>query len=285
MAHVDYEQELFGEGEMEGELEFESEFESEAESENEQFFGEIAQWGKDQWSALNTPGSPQRRIAIDVAKTGLKTGLGALGTALGGRVGAGGVGGAIGSTLGEGLGNLLPDREYEFEAEGEGEVSAGARPHIEAAMEYLGKAAAEAETDEEANAYLSALAPLAAQLVPSISSHLLRSSTGLIPETISMARLLRQNGMRPLIRTLPTALGATTADLARKRSASGGFSPQTAVRSFAQNAHKIISNPRASHQAYRRSQNILKQNGVGVRGRVARPARPQQRRTRSGYGY
>lgn len=281
MAHVDYEQELFGEGEMEAELELENEFESEAESENEQFFGEIADWGKSQWNALNTPGTPQRKIALDVARSGLKSGLGALGTALGSRVGAAGVGGAIGSTLGEGIGSLLPERE--FELEGEGESSPGARPYVEAAMEYLAKAAAEAETDEEANAYLTALAPLAAQLVPSISHSFLRSTHALIPETISMGSLLRQNGMRPLIRTLPSALGATTADLARRRTQGGGFSPQTAVRSFAKNTHRILSNPRASTQAYRRSQSILQRSNMGSR--ISRPARPQQRRTRSGYGY
>src|SRR4051794_34193739 len=90
------EEEFEYENEFENEFEFqhESEFENEYEA-GEQFFGDIASrvgdWVSNQWTAVQTPGSWQRKAAIAAAKSGLP----ALGTAIGTRYG-GSIGGKIG---------------------------------------------------------------------------------------------------------------------------------------------------------------------------------------------
>ena len=84
----------------------------------------------------------------------------------------------------------------------------------DALMEHLGHAAAEAETEEEAEAFIGALVPLAARLLPRAASAVMRVAPNLIRGAAGAARALRSNpATRPLVRTLPTVVRQTTAAL------------------------------------------------------------------------
>ena len=72
----------------------------------------------------------------------------------------------------------LPDEEFEWELEGE--LSPIRRVYPDALMEHLGHAAAQAESEAEAEAFLGALIPLAAQLVPRVAPAIMRAAPGLI---------------------------------------------------------------------------------------------------------
>src|SRR5690242_10218305 len=87
------EYELEGLGETESKFENESELESETEFENEfeapEMFGwgDIKNWTSNQWTALNTPGSWQRKALLTADRAILSDGGGALGKAIGGEPG------------------------------------------------------------------------------------------------------------------------------------------------------------------------------------------------------
>ena len=148
--------EFESEFEGEGEFEFESEFEMEGEDEAEEFFGRLAQMARNQ---ISTPGSALRRVAFGAARAAVNQGSQALGGALGGRLGRADLGRQIGGIVGSGLQNLIPQQEYEFESEMEGEFEEFVNPlrrvYPDALMEHLGHAAAEAETEEEAEAFIA----------------------------------------------------------------------------------------------------------------------------------
>src|SRR5262249_54833114 len=115
-------------GEFEGLGELEAEFESEFEQEMPEMFGldDITKWASNQWTALNTPGSWQRKALLATDKAILTGGGAALGGYYGGPPGA-----VAGGALGAGAASLLPDQELEsmfeseleMEFEGEGEIS------------------------------------------------------------------------------------------------------------------------------------------------------------------
>src|ERR1700680_74706 len=92
----------------------ESEFEGELE--NEQFFGALANLARRGAGWITAPGSPQRGLALSVARQALNRGLPALGQVLGGRIG-GTANGAAGAALRSGgacwLRGPPPPRGYE----------------------------------------------------------------------------------------------------------------------------------------------------------------------------
>src|SRR5690349_1118331 len=98
MAIALSEHELEGFGELESD---EAEFEGEM---PEMFgWGDVTQWANNQWTALNTPGSWQRKAMLAADKAILTGGGAALGTAVGGPAG-----GVAGGALGAGASTLLP---------------------------------------------------------------------------------------------------------------------------------------------------------------------------------
>lgn len=242
--------------EMEGEWELEAEWESEGEMESEEFFGRIAAL------ARRAASSPALRQAGLRAARGALSGLGGVGSALGGALG-GARGGALGRDLGAALGRhasgWLPQRELEgeleFEAEGEGEINPIRRIYPAALMEHLGHAAAEAESEEEAEAFLGALVPLAARVLPQAASTIMRVAPSLIRGVAGAARTLRSNpATRQLVRTLPTVVRQTTAALARQAQQGRPVTPQTAVRTLARQTQQIVASPQRAAAAFRRSQ-------------------------------
>ena len=240
--------------ELEGEWEWEGEGELEAES--EEFFRRIVGLAR---RAASSPAL--RQVGLRAAR-GALSGLGGVGSALGSAIGGsqgGALGRSLGSTVGRHLSGMLPQREYEgeweYEMEGEWEVNPIRRAYPDVAlMEHLGHAAAEAESEEEAEAFLGALVPLAARLVPRAASAVMRVAPSLIRGVAGAARTLRANpATRQLVRTLPTVVRQTTANLARQAQQGRRVTPQAAVRTLARQTSRVIGSPQRTAQAYQRS--------------------------------
>jgi hypothetical protein len=244
------------ETEFEWESEFEGEFEceSEGECEAEEFFGRLANWARNQWG---TEGSPLRRVALGAARAAVNQGSQALGSAIGGRFGQRDLGQRLGTVVGSGLQTLIPEREFEYEFEGEGEMNPLRRVYPDALMEHLGHAAAEAESEAEAEAFIGALIPLAARLIPRIAPAVMRAAPQLIRGASGIVRTLRRNpATRQLVRTVPTIVRGTVADMARQVGRGQQVTPQNAVRTLARQTARTLSSPQRCVQAYRRSRTL-----------------------------
>jgi hypothetical protein len=249
-----YEYEMEALPELEWELEWEGEGEFEAES--EEFFRRIAGLAR---RAIASPAL--RQVGLRAAR-GALSGLGGVGSALGSAIGGaqgGALGRNLGSTLGRHLSGMLPQREYEgeweYEMESEWEVNPIRRVYPDALMEHLGHAAAATESEEEAEAFLGALVPLAARLIPRAASTVMRVAPNLIRGVAGAARTLRANpATRPLVRALPTVVRQTTANLARQAQQGRPVTPQAAVRTLARQTSRVIGSPQRTAQAYQRSQ-------------------------------
>ena len=298
MSTPAYEFELEASPEYEYEYEGEMEFESEGEYEAEEFFGRLAGLAR---RAVQSPAL--RRIGLRAARSALR-GLGGVGGAIGGAIGGArgaSLGRSLGSTVGRHASGWLPQREYEgewelegefelegeyefegeseFEMEGEYEVNPQRRIYNEALMEHLGHAAAEAETEEEAEAFIGALAGIAsgaARLgstvgrVGSAAGRVGRlgsvagraTSSGTLARVVpqlsrgatNIARILRRSpSTRPLVRTLPNIMQRTTRSLAQQALRGQPVTPLAASRTLAQQAARVIGSPQQAVQAYRRS--------------------------------
>ena len=170
--------------ELESEWESEREFEDEGEYEGEEFFGRLASLAR---RAAQNP--MLRRIGLQAARS-----------ALGGLRGIG----PVGSMAASALGGMLPQQEYEGEYEGEYEsfVNPQLRLSREALMAHLGNAAASAESEDEAEAFIGALIPLAAQLIPRIAPAVMRAAPQLIRGLSNVTQRLRNNpATQQLVRT------------------------------------------------------------------------------------
>jgi hypothetical protein len=237
------------------------EWEDEYEDEAELFFSRLAGLAR---RAAQSPAL--RRIGLSAARSalgGLGAAGGALGSALGGQQGAD-LGRQLGAGLGSRLSGMLPQREFEFEDEFEyegapeghleDEVNPIQRIYPGPLMEHLGHAAAQAENEAEAEAFIGALVPLAAQLIPRAAPALMGAAPGLVRGLAGAARSLRSSSTtRPLVRTLPTVMQRTAASLARQAATGKSVTPQSAVRTLAQQTARVISSPQQATQAYQRS--------------------------------
>jgi hypothetical protein len=265
------------------EMEFEDGRESipEGELESEQFFGGLAQL-----VAKGAQSPALRRLGLNAAKSALK------GINLGPLSGLGDLAGLLGESEGEWEGQgefelelegpsnedryyedrlnedrLYEDRLYEtglgesdryYETEDrmyESGLSESDRLFTDALMEHLGHMAAQTESEAEAEAFLGALIPLAAKFIlPKLAPMLMRSAPNLIRGVTQVARTLRANpATRQLVRTLPNVVQNTVNNIARQAAQGRNVTPQAAVRTLATQTARVISNPRRSTQAYRRS--------------------------------
>jgi hypothetical protein len=301
-AMRDREYELESEFEMEGEFEdeYEGEYETEGEAEAEEFFRRVASLAR---RAAQSP--TLRRVGLAAARSALGS-LGNVGGAIGGAPGSRGatVGANVGSALGNVLGTLLPQREgefedeYEFESEdeGEGEINPLGRvfPGLRgpgpanpirrvypgALMEHLGHAAAEAENEAEAEAFIGALIPVAARALPRATPAILRAAPQLARGVTQVARTLRANpATRPLVRTLPTIVRQTATNLAQQAAQGRPVTPRSAVRTLAQQTARVISSPQQSARAYQRSRALDRQyhRVAGRMGAAGMPGMPPGR--------
>lgn len=258
---------------------FEDEWETEfaGDQEAEEFFGQLARMGAT-WlgGQMRRPGSPLRKAALGAARQVIKRGSPMVGSYVGRRAGnwaaprlqqagiavnpdtIGNLGDASGrflaSQAGDWLSGLLPDQEFEGEWEFEDEVGSPGRGYTAAMMEHLGHAAANAESEAEAEAFIGALIPLAARLLPRAASTVMRAAPNLIKGLAGATKTLRSDpATRPLVRTLPSVMRRTAMDIARRRARGQRITPQTAVRTLAKQTAQVVGNPRTAVQAYRRS--------------------------------
>jgi hypothetical protein len=280
------------ESEFEGEGEFEFEGEYEGEYEGEEFFGRLAQLAR---RAVQNPAL--RRVGLQAARS-----------ALGGLRGMGGAGGVAANVVG----GLLPQREYEgelefegegeyefegegeYEGEGEGEyegegedfVNPQRRLSQEALMAHLGNAAASAESEDEAEAFVGALIPIASRLIPRVAPAVMRAAPQLIRGISNVAQRLRSNpATQQLVRTLPTVARNTVASLARQVGQGRPVTPQTAVRTLAQQTARVLSSPQQATRAYQRNRALDRRYHRTVARPGQPPMRPRPRRpARPGYG-
>ena len=288
----EYELETLSEFESLGEDEFESEFEGEFEVPEMFDLGGIGQWASNTWQKIMTPGTNERRIAIDTDKALISGSAGALGGLLGGAPGAV-IGGAAGTALGSAL---LPPSQYESEFELEGELSPLRRIYADAMMEHLAHDAATAESEEEAAEGFLPLIPLVAgKLLPAVAKAFPRRAGTVLPRAASAISkvsphltrgvsnitrtLFRHRPMRPLVRTVPTIARRTVHSLARRAAAGRPVTPGTALRTLQHHTRRVIRDPRRMATTLKRSialdKNFHRVTGIRPKppaGAAARPA-------------
>jgi hypothetical protein len=163
---------------------------------------------------------------------------------------------------------------YELEGEWEGEYEGGLNPirrvYPDALMEHLGHAAAQTESEAEAEAFIAALIPLATRLIPRAASAVMRATPQLIRGVTRVTRTLRRNpATRPLVRTMPTVVRRTAASLARQSARGRPVTPQAALRTLAQQTRRVLSNPRQCARVVQRSRAMDRRFHQAARTRIA----------------
>lgn len=134
-----------------------------------------------------------------------------------------------------------PWHEFEFEGESEFELDARRRMRPPALMRYLGYAAARADSEDEAEAFIGALVPLAAQAVPRAAPALMRVAPQLIRGLSSAASSMRRNpNTRALVQHLPAVAQRTAASIARRTAQGQRVTPSAAMRSFTQQMNNVM---------------------------------------------
>jgi hypothetical protein len=153
-----------------------------------------------------------------------------------------------------GIGLVEYEGEFEGESEAERILNPVRRVYPDAMMEHFGHAAAQAQSEAEAEAFIGALIPLAARLIPRVAPAIIRAAPGLIRGVSGIGRTLRASpSTRPLVRTVPTIVRRTAADIARQGARGRPVTPQQAVQTLARQANTVLANPQLTRQALRRA--------------------------------
>jgi hypothetical protein len=130
------------------------------------------------------------------------------------------------------------------ELELELEVNPVGPVHPDMLMQHLGHAAAETESEAEAEAFIGALIPLAAQVLPRAAPAIMRVAPQLIRGAVGVGRTLRRDPRtRPLVRTLPVIVYRTAAAVARDAARGRPVTPQRAVRTLARQTARTLGDP------------------------------------------
>jgi hypothetical protein len=162
------------------------------------------------------------------------------------------------AALARGLSTIRPQAEYEYEAEWELESEAMVNPlrrvYPDAMMEHLGHAAATARSEAEAEAFIGALIPLAARIIPRVAPTIMRSAPGLLRGVANVTRTLRRNpATRPLVRTVPTIVRRTVADINRRSAGGRPVTPQQAVQALANQTQRVLCSRQQTRAALQRN--------------------------------
>lgn len=145
----------------------------------------------------------------------------------------------------------------EAASEFEEELNPIRRIYPDAMMEHLGHAAAEAQTEAEAQALAGAIVPLAARIVPRAAPVILRAAPGLACGVARVVHALRRSpSTRALVRTVPSIVRNTAISLARQASSGRPVTPQTAIRTLAGQTARVLGSPRHAARVFRRSQQL-----------------------------
>lgn len=147
--------------------------------------------------------------------------------------------------------------EFEFEAEaqaathGEGEFEGEAfvnpvrRVYRDAeTMAHLAKRAGRTESEAEAEAFVGALVPLAAQLVPRAASILAANAPAMIRGAARIARNLRRDpGTRALVGALPVVLQRTAQSLADQAASGAAIDGRVVARTLGTMTQRVLAAP------------------------------------------
>ena len=176
-----------------------------------------------------------RRVGLTAARKAIEA-IPDLGASLGAPGSAwSDIGRGAGTALSRHLGGLLPASEYEWESDGEFEINPIAKAYPAAVMEHLGRAAAEAQDEAQAESFIGALVPLALSQARRSTPSIIGATPQLIQGAANVTRTLRRNPTtRPLVRAMPTIVRSAAIDLARQASAGRRPTPPVAARILGQ---------------------------------------------------
>lgn len=204
-------------------------------------YDELDAWEEDDeflgraWGWLTRPGSRQRRVALGAARGALGAIPGIAGSAAkrltGGSWWGEPVASGIGQVISGGLSQLLPQQ-----------------------MDHYADLAAEAEDEAEAEAFLGALIPLAARLLPQAGAAIMRVAPHLIRGVSNVARQVHANpAARQMLGTMGTVVRRTGMDIARQAASGRPVTAQGAVRQLARNTYRVMGDPRQRQRVAHRS--------------------------------
>jgi hypothetical protein len=203
--------------------------------EEDEFLGKVWGWLTQPVPKQSGQGTTTRakRFGLTAARAALPAAGVAAGTALGGLAGGVGapVGGVVGGSLGQGLASLVPQE-----------------------MDRFAQLAAEADDEAEAEAFLGALVPLAARLLPQAASSIMRVAPQLIRGLAGTARAIHSSPAgRQLLRTAGTVVRRTARDIAQQAGQGRPVSARMAVQSLARNTYRTMGNPSQVRKAMLRT--------------------------------
>ena len=163
--------------------------------------------------------------------------------------------------------------EFEEELEWEAEANPLRRVYPDALMEHIAHVATESESEAEAEAFIGALVPLAAQILPRVAPHIMRAAPRLIRGISRITRTLRRNPRtRQLVRTLPSIIRRTVGNVARQTRVGQPVTPQAVVRTLGRQTRQVLASPAACRQAVVRSRQLDRRYHVSP-GAATRPVR------------
>ncbi|MGK7915761.1 MAG: hypothetical protein AB4038_09465 [Prochloraceae cyanobacterium] len=175
------------------------------------------------------------------------------------------------------LGGLFQESEFEFEQdddfeyEEEAELEAMPASPDESMMHQLAQMAARSESEAEAEAFLGAIAGLAAKALPGIAKKVIPTLTR---GAFRLGRSLFRNPQaRRLLRTAPTIMQGAVQDLSRRAAQGQPINSRAVMRTLARRTARTFRSPRRTRWAMQRSRRI---NRYPYR----RPYRPSNRRRR-----
>jgi hypothetical protein len=211
----------------------------------------------------------------------------------------GGIARTVGGLLGEGEDEYEGEAEFEFEyeVEAEGEFEDEFEDEDEAfvnpvqriyrdaeLMAHLAGNAAAAEGEEEAEAFIGALVPIAARLIPRAAALVSRNAPALIRGATRIVRRLRRDpATRRLVRAMPVVLQRTAQSLADQAASGRPVTAESTVRTLARMTGRVLGTPHSCRRAlgavgvfdrrYRRRLGMQRSNGYRPAGTQVRPRR------------
>lgn len=147
------------------------------------------------------------------------------------------------------------EAEYEGESEDEGEgfVNPVRRIYPDAQlMAHLSHAAREAESEAEAEAFIGALVPLAARLIPRASALVRANAPALIRGFTGITRQLRRNpATRRYLDTVPVIVQRTAQSLADQVAGGSDLDTALVLDTISRMANRVLATPESRTSAVR----------------------------------
>jgi hypothetical protein len=245
------------------ELEALPELEAEGELQNRRFFGVLSNLAR---RVLPSRRSLLTRVAMSAARQGARRGFPALrraGISVTDERPAGWMDPSV--ALREPCydpitGELKSPWDCPTAGSSEAEISPIRRIYPDAMMEHLGHAAAETQSEAEAQALAGAMVPLAARIVPRAAPAIMRAAPGLVCGLTGVVNTLRRDpATRPLVRMVPAIVRNTAASIAQQASRGVSVTPQAAVRTLARQTVRVLGSPKQAARAFNRSRVLDRQ--------------------------